>query len=121
MASIIKYGIIGLINTAFGYGVIFILIYLGVVVEISNFLGYVAGFFLSYFLNKRYNFRSNRSHGEDLPKFIVGMSIAYILNLITMIMLYRFLNVDVYLSQILSGIVYTISGYLLSKFWIFKN
>ncbi len=119
--SFIKYGLIGVINTIFGYGIIFILIYFGVVAEISNFLGYFFGFFLSYYLNKKYNFKSTRSHKEDLPKFIAGMGIAYILNLLTMVIAYRVLGIDVYISQIIAGVVYTLSGYILSKVWIFKE
>jgi putative flippase GtrA len=119
--TFIKYGLIGVVNTLFGYGIIFIFIYFGVIAEISNFLGYLLGLFLSYYLNKRYNFKSNRGHTEDLPRFILGMGIAYLLNLFTMVIAYRLLSIDIYISQIIAGVVYTLSGYVISKIWIFKN
>lgn len=119
--TLIRYGLIGVVNTIFGYGIIFILIYFGVVAEVSNFIGYLCGFFLSYYLNKKYNFKSSRGHREDLPRFIIGMAIAYILNLIVMSFLYRVVGVDVYISQVIAGVVYTLTGYILSKIWIFKE
>lgn len=118
--SAIKYILIGVINTLFGYGVIFLLIYINIEAEIANFIGYLLGFFLSYYLNKKYNFKSSKSHREDLPKFIISMAISYILNLTVMVISYRVLDIDVYISQIIAGVVYTISGYILSKLWVFK-
>ncbi len=118
--SVINYIFIGVINTLFGYGVIFLLLYTNMEAEIANFIGYFLGFFLSYYLNKKYNFKSNKSHREDLPKFIISMAISYILNLTLMVISYRVLNIDVYISQIIGGVIYTISGYILSKIWVFK-
>jgi putative flippase GtrA len=49
-ATVIRYGIIGVINTLIGYGVLFYLTYIGVLAELSNLFGYVVGFVVSYFL-----------------------------------------------------------------------
>lgn len=119
--TFIKYGIIGVFNTLVGFGIIFFLFFLGVYPELSNFIGYVIGFFVSYFLNKKYNFKSENSHKKDLPKFLLSMSLAYILNLLVLIICYRYLDVNVYISQILAGTVYVLTGYILSKIWVFKN
>ncbi len=110
-----------MINTFFGFGIIFILVYLGVIAEISNVIGYIFGFFLSYFLNKSYNFKSQKRHRDELPKFLLSMGISYILNLITLVVLYRFLDVNVYMSQLFAGAVYTLSGYFFAKRWVFHN
>lgn len=119
--TFIKYGIIGVFNTLVGFGIIFFLFFLGVYPELSNFIGYVIGFFVSYFLNKKYNFKSENSHKKDLPKFLLSMSLAYILNLLVLIICYRYLDVNVYISQVLAGVVYVLTGYILSKVWVFKN
>lgn len=118
--SFVKYGVIGLVNTIIGYGLIFTFMYLGILAEISNFLGYFVGFFVSYSLNKKYNFKSQNSHKRDLPKFLISMSIAYIFNLLTLIACYRFFGLNSYLSQIIAGAIYTLSGYILSKIWVFN-
>lgn len=118
--SFLKYGLIGIVNTVFGYGVIFLLLYLGIVAELSNLIGYILGFFLSYNLNKKYNFKSQNSHKKDLPKFLISMGIAYLLNLLVLVLCYRYFGIDVYISQIIAGIIYTLTGYFLSKMWVFR-
>lgn len=119
--NFIKYALIGVVNTSVGFGVIFLLMYLSVVAEISNLIGYIVGFFVSYTLNRSYNFKSRNRHREDFPKFLVSMAIAYILNLLTLVILYRVLEFNPYFAQILAGVIYTLSGYTLSKYWVFKE
>jgi len=119
--TFIKYISVGIVNTLFGYGVIFLCLYIGITAEISNFFGYVVGFFISYLLNKKYSFKSKARYYKDLPKFFIGMAIAYVSNFIVLILLYRLLEVNKYTSQICAGIVYTLVGYVLSKFWIFRE
>ena len=117
--NFIKYIAIGLLNTLFGYGLIFLFFFYGVIAEVSNLLGYVAGFLLSYFLNKKYNFKSDSTHKKDFPKFILSMFIAYLANLSTMVFFYRYLQYDFYISQIVAGVVYMFIGYFLSKNYVF--
>ncbi|MGP1507148.1 MAG: GtrA family protein [Campylobacter sp.] len=47
------------------------------------------------------------------------MGISYIVNLIVMSIFYRIFDVNVYISQLLGGVTYTFTGYILSKKWIF--
>ena len=115
-----KYLTIGIFNTLAGYAFIFTLMSVGFSPELSNFIGYSSLLFVSYILNKKFNFKSKKDHIEELPKFVVSMLIAYILNLLSLIFFIYILTVDQYLSQILAGIVYTGSGYILSKTWVFS-
>lgn len=117
----VLYFMIGMINTLAGYVIIFSFMYLGIMAEVSNFIGYLLGFFVSYFLNKRYNFKSVNSHKKDLPKFATSMGLAYIANLATLSVLFRAFGVNVYIAQIVAGIIYVMCGYALSKVWVFKN
>ncbi len=116
-----SYTVIGVLNTIIGYIIIFYLTYIKILPEIANIVGYLVGFILSYILNKKYNFKSKNTHKKDFPKFILSMSVAYILNFITLIFFFRMLDYNIYLSQIISGIVYLITGFILSKFYTFKN
>jgi len=120
-STFLKYIFIGVINTLCGYGIIFVLMYKNISPEISNFIGYFIGFFISYYLNKKYNFKSNNSHLNDLSKFVVSMGIAYFVNLIVLIICYKKFGINVYVSQVIAGITYTITGYFLSKIWVFKR
>ena len=119
--TFIKYGIIGVLNTFISYALIFSLFYIGLLPELSNFIGYFVSLFISYFLNKKYNFQSKNSHKKDLPKFILSTLISYLLSLATLIFFYRVLHINAYLSQIFAGIIYMLVAYLLSRMWVFKK
>ena len=117
--SLLKYLCVGIVNSILGYAIIFILIYVGVIAEISNFLGYFIAIFVSFYLNKYFTFNDEVKNKLQILKFMFSMVISYILNLIVMSFSYRILEINVYISQILGGFVYTFTGYLLSKNWVF--
>lgn len=114
------YLFIGLINTVIGYIIIFSLMIIKFSPEISNFIGYMVCIFLSFYLNEKYNFKSNVKYSKGLAKFLIAMGIAYLFNLASVEISIKILSINSYVSQILGGVVYTITGYLLSKFFVFK-
>lgn len=118
--SALLYAFVGVINTAVGYGIMYILLFFHVMPELANAIGYVIGFLNSYILNKKLTFKSKNSHKKDFFRFLMAMLIAYIANLIVLILAHRVFGISEYISIIISGIVYTIVGYLVSKFWAFK-
>lgn|GEM_PF-471140 len=119
--SLLKYLCVGAINSVFGYVIIFILLYVGVVAEISNFIGYFISIFISFYLNKYFSFNDKTKNNLQIFKFIVSMGISYASNLVVMSFSYRFLDINVYISQIFGGFIYFFIGYLLSKKWVFHS
>lgn len=119
--SAIIYGLVGVVNTFVCWVVMFSLMYFGAIPEIANVFGYIVGFLNSYLLNKKFTFKSNNSHKQDFIRFGVAMGIAYVANFLALLLLYRGMGVNEYISQILATIVYTIVGYLISRFWAFKR
>ena len=87
--------------------------------EVCNLLGYAIGVIISFYLNKKYNFKTKQKSKQEFIKFLYSMLFAYILNLIAMSFSYRILKIDKYMSQIIGAFFYTISGYYLSKKWVF--
>lgn len=119
--SFIKYIIVGAINTTASFIIIFYLMYKGAIPEIANFIGYISGVLLSYLLNKYFTFKSKNKHTKEFIKFSICMGIAYLINLFTLIIFYRYFEINEYISQIISAVFYTLSGYLLSKFYAFRK
>lgn len=117
--SLLKYSCVGIINSAFGYAIIFIFIYIGMTPELSNFFGYFISVLLSFYLNKYISFNDPRRDKKQIFKFIFSMAIAYIVNLLIMSFFYRICEVNVYISQLLGGFTYFLTGYILSKKWVF--
>lgn len=120
-SSLIKYLLVGVVNTIFGYFIIFLLMYLGAMPEIANIIGYICGILLSYFLNKHFTFQSKNSHKRDFSRFFIAMALAFLINFIVLIITHRIFGINKYVSQIIAGIFYTASGYIFNKFFTFKK
>lgn len=113
------YLFIGVLNTLVGFGIIFTLMYLGNDPTISNLIGYICGIIFSYFMNKSFTFKSKNKSKLEFIRFIIAMLISYFLNLLTLKLALNS-SVNPYISQIIAGFIYTVSGFLISRFWVFK-
>jgi putative flippase GtrA len=119
--QILKYLLVGIINTIVGYGIIFFLMFLGVSPEISNIVGYAVGISVSYVLNKIYTFQSKAHPKKEFPKFVLSLLASYTLNFLTLVLCIHILKINPYISQIISGAVYTVSGFVFLKYFAFRG
>ena len=110
---------IGIVNTLVGFSIIFSLMFFGVSATWSNVIGYAIGAIFSYFLNKKYTFKSKENNPSQAIKFFTVLLISYGLNFITLQGLLS--STNPYLAQLISAIVYTLSSFLLAKFFVFKT
>lgn len=119
LIQFITYNIVGIANTLVGFSIIFLLMFVGLSATLSNAIGYAIGAVLSYYLNKKYTFKSTTNSKTQAVKFFTVLFIAYILNFITLQWLLGSLNP--YLAQLISAVVYTLSSFVLAKFLVFKD
>jgi len=72
----------GLINSAFGFCVIFAAIRLGVSDYVANAAGYASGLVLSYGLNRKFTFATpSPPNPREFARFVGAATLAYLLNL----------------------------------------
>jgi putative flippase GtrA len=77
--TMIKFVIVGVINTLVGNGVMFALYNLcGVSYNISTIANYVVGSIVSYFLNKYYTFNRKEKSVKEVFRFILNIVVCYI-------------------------------------------
>ncbi|MWV61333.1 GtrA family protein [Helicobacter saguini] len=117
----IKYALVGVVNTCVGFGITILLTFLGIIPEIANVIGNAVGILNSYILNKKFTFKSQNTHKRDFTRFIIAMGISYLANLAALSLCYRILHIDKYISLVIAAVIYTITGYLISKLWAFKQ
>lgn len=118
----LKYSAVGVINTAIGLSVIFIcmeLFHLSYIV--SNILGYACGLVSSFILNKHWTFISKGHHGRELTKFLLVFFIAYGIQFIALVLFKERLGILPEIAQIIGIAVYTGIGFLLNKFFTFRQ
>lgn len=117
-----RFLLVGVANTALGYAVIFACMYLaGLSPELSNAAGYTVGLLASYFLHRYFTFRSAQRRSIEFVRFALVFLTAYTANLTVLVVLVRALAVHAGLSQILAGVIYIGTAYLLNKHYVFRS
>lgn len=118
--QIIRYGSVGLMNTAVTFAVIAALTYSGQGAFIANAIGFSAGLANSFFMNKHYTFAA-RSGRHDVLPFLTAFLIAYGSNIVLLYASADLSSVSALLPQIIGMITYNIVFFVLMKSWVFKD
>ena len=120
MHQLHKFILVGLLNTGWGYFLIFSFMFvLNLSPEISNFLGYSIALITSYSLNRKITFNSLNAKTGEFFRFLVVFAIAYGANFAALLCMIYWLNVNVIVSQVVAGVFYIVISYLLNKYFVF--
>ena len=120
--SFSKYLLVGIANTITSILIIIVLISIGFSDEISNFFGIVGGIFQSIVLNTRFTFRQKYLNAYKSFNFFIILTLAYLVNLITLYISKNYLGLNSALSQITGISCYIlVSFYLLEKYLFAKQ
>ncbi|PKH21398.1 polysaccharide synthesis protein GtrA [Enterobacterales bacterium CwR94] len=116
MSVFVKYLAVGVINTLITAVIIFLLLRLGQNAYLANALGYVVGIGVSFCLNAVFTFGVALTH-QRLFRFLSVCAISYLINLITLHLFYTLLPEHLYSGQLTAMVLYTLTGFLLNKYW----
>ena len=121
--QIIKYSLVGIVNTIITAIILFILMKgFGVSYKISNAVGYVAGFINSFIMNKFWTFKANQtSTMKQFLRFSAVFAVCYLLQLGFVILLVEKLSINKDISQLLGMVFYTLIGFIFNKIFTFKD
>jgi putative flippase GtrA len=118
--EIIKFSLVGVLNTLVGYGVFFITsMYINYLLALI--IAHIVGVTHSFFWNKYWVFRSSKNKIREFLKFY---SVYGIMLLINIAMLYYFvsiLTISPQISQLILLPFLTILTYTGHKYWSFKK
>ena len=79
-SEIIRFGLVGVLNTLVGAGIMFLLYNVfGVSYWISSAANYIVGGILSFFLNKHFTFRNEEKSFLQFLKFAAVMIVCYLI------------------------------------------
>jgi len=122
LVQFLKFGIVGISNTLLTAATIWLLLR---VFHSSNYLanivGYVVGLVNSFIWNRRWTFENHAQIGATIFKFIVTFAISYLLQLGFLSFLLHQTNIDDYVCQLLSIVVYTVVNFFMNKYYTFKT
>ena len=128
MWNFVKYNLIGIVNTGITLVTVWILYeLLHWNLELSNFLGFVAGGVNSYIMNRRLNFKSKNSKRSEVVRFAIVFLAAYLVNLFVLESLKdslpsagNLLSAG-YLANILANAAYVVVSYALYRYFVFRK
>ena len=118
----LRFAAVGLINTAIGLAAIYGFMYfLRVGPAAANAMGYAIGFFSSFLLNRAWTFSSNRKITHVLPRYFFIAAISYLLNLGVVTAGAAFLQLNLYIVQLLGVSIYTLCMFLGCRWFVFSK
>lgn len=121
-ATFFRFVMVGIVNTITGYSIIMILFHvLELSYSISYFLSYIIGIIISFFLNRKFVFFSQRDKLSEFMKFLVAFGVSY---LVSYFVLYLFMEWKVLPANIvffIGMVVYSTLFYLLNRYVTFKK
>lgn len=120
MRQLLKFAMVGVLNTALGYAVIFGCMYLlGLGAVVSNVLGYAVGLVVSYSLNRSFTFRSSGARRAEMIRFVAIFLLAYLANLGVLVLLIRRFGWHEGVAQVIAGVVYFGLSFVFNKYYVF--
>ena len=122
MTKFARFVAAGGINAVFSYAVIFSCMYAAKLSpELSNILGYCLGLLMSYGLHRFVTFRSTKSPANEFARFTLVFIFAFLVNLVTLILLTKYMNIHPGVGQVIAGLAYIATAYLLNKTFVFSE
>ncbi len=121
--SIIKYGLVGIINTLItGIVMLTLMNVFSVSLRLSNIIGYAAGFINSFILNKTWTFKAGQSSTlQQFLKFSGVFAVCFLLQHGLVILLAENLLINKNISTLIGMVFYTGVSYIFNKLFTFKK
>ena len=119
VAEVVRFGLAGLANTAFGFGVYSGLVLLGLPVSIALLIATLAGVFFNFFTFGGFAFR--RLQARLLPRFLVAYGLIYLFNLALLEGLRAATGLGPIVAQLACLVVVAPTAYLVLKAKVFQD
>ena len=88
--------------------------------QIANIISYSISVSITYYLQKKWTFKSKKNHINTIKKFILALLFTYFFSSILLYLSIGAMNLDPSLSKIIQILLSSLLGYVLNKWYIFK-
>jgi putative flippase GtrA len=122
LLTMVKYGLVGVANTAVFSLVTYLVSLTGVHYSIYTALGYIVAILFSFYMNNRFTFKGTKGDVKVMLAKFLGVT----LSLMLLVQVIQYVFIDVIGTMEIIGIIvgmlfYTGTGYLLNRNFVFKN
>lgn len=116
------FGLVGLVATGIQYLVLYLLVIAThMAPTLASAIGYAFSASCAYMANHRLVFKSDRSHVQALPRFIVVVLTGLTINTLSMAFFLQYLSVHYLVAQGLATMVVFTWNFLANRFWTFAS
>ena len=118
----LKFGIVGLTNTAISLGIYYLFIYFNKDLYIvGNTVGFIVSVLNAYYWNNKYVFeKKEKGHLKPIIKTFLSYGTTFLLSTALLFIMVNYLSVSEYIAPIINLIITIPLNFLLNKFWSFK-
>ena len=118
----IGFTLVGAVGTIGHYTVLLTLVeILAVEVVTASVGGFVVGALINYTLNRRLVFRSQRAHGEALPRFFAVAGVGLVGNALLMGLLTYRMEIPYLIAQIATTAILLVWHFSANALWTFRS
>lgn len=75
VGRLLRFGTVGVLVNLAGYGFFLILLFVALPPVLATGIAYVVAVLMGYLINRRWTFRSKRSHASDLPRYLLAYGV----------------------------------------------
>ncbi|MEX3916234.1 GtrA family protein [Paraburkholderia sp. BR10872] len=120
--ALAKFGIVGAITAAIYFLVMWIANSLiGLHYLISITAAYIASTTFHFFANRHFTFGAvDESHSNQLLRYLVMWGVNYVITIIIVSLCVKDFGLSPYIGVCISVFVTVMTGYLFSRFWVFR-
>ena len=116
----IKFGIVGLSNTAIGLGTYYLFLWLGWNYMVANVLSWIISVFNAFFWNSRYVFKTRNKWLTALFRTYVSYGFSFVLGAVVLYILVEFCKISEVVAPVLVLVITIPLNFILNKFWTFR-
>ena len=120
LRQFITFSGVGVVAAVAHYGVLILLVEMGGLSPvIATLWGFIAGAIVSYLLNRRFTFRSDRPHRSAVPRFLAVTAGGFVLNGCAMWLLNEQWGVPYLIAQVIATAVVLFWNFTANRLWTF--
>jgi putative flippase GtrA len=118
----VRFGAVGLLNTVVGFSVILLCMSVFRMNDfVANALGYAVGLTVSFAANRYWTFADRGRWGRSAFRFIVVFIVAYLVNLVALLIVRDGLGADSRLAQAAGVVAYAVVFFIGSRSFAFTD
>jgi putative flippase GtrA len=116
----IKFGIVGLSNTAIGLGTYYLFLFLDFHYMIANILSWVISVFNAFYWNNQYVFKNSTAWCTALVRTYISYGFSFLFGCVVLYILVEWCGISDKIAPLLTLVITIPLNFVLNKFWTFR-